>query len=101
MMSRIEDEVCELIQARAKKASIVKKYEGKTMVRDDLNHDEWLEHLQHELLDGAIYIQRLRTREQMLEVKLRELINSEPPLDRNWGLWFQNKIKGLLDEVSE
>ena len=102
-MSEVEDEVCELIQARAKKASIVKKYEGKTMVRDDLSHDEWLEHLQHELLDGAIYIQRLRTREQTLEAKLREL------MDR----WFANGvaktdlqsaatgIKMLLDEVSE
>lgn len=102
-MSKVEDEVCELIQARAKKASIVKKYEGKTMVRDDLNHDEWLEHLQHELLDGAIYIQRLRTREQTLEAKLREL------MDRWFAIGTSKTdlksaaigIKMLLDEVSE
>ena len=80
------------------------------MVRDDLSHDEWLEHLQHELLDGAIYVQRLRTREQTLEAKLRELIaverlawkNLEPTEgpDRS-SLGVANMLQTLLDEVSE
>ena len=106
-MSKVEDEVCELIQARAKKATIVEKYDGATMERDDLSHDEWLEHLQHELLDGAIYVQRLRTREQTLEAKLKDYIATkcdsittqmelEALLD-----WSVSSYKPPLNEVSE
>jgi hypothetical protein len=29
------------------------------MERDDLNKEEWLIHLQEELLDGAVYIEKL------------------------------------------
>lgn len=101
-MSKVEDEVCELIQARAKKASIVDKYDGATMEREDLSHDEWLEHLQHELMDAVIYVQRLRTREQTLEAKLRELIvewkeytSPRPLLDA-----AIKEFEALLDGVS-
>ena len=72
-MSEVEDEVCEIIQARAKKVQGTDKYNGATMEREDLTHDEWLEHLQQELMDAVIYIQRLRTREQTLEARLREV----------------------------
>jgi len=36
----------------------IKKY-GTTMERKDLTHAQWLVHLQEEMLDGAIYCQRL------------------------------------------
>lgn len=109
-MSKVEDEVCELIQARAKKATIVEKYDGATMERDDLSHDEWLEHLQHELMDAVIYVQRLRTREQTLEAKLREWMKREiheegriDPADgpnrSSYGI--AKTIQALLDGVSE
>ena len=45
-MSKVEDEVCDIIQTRAKKVQATDKYAGATMERDDLTHDEWLEHLQ-------------------------------------------------------
>ena len=95
-MSKVEDEVCEEIQERAKVG--LNKY-GVTMERDDLTHDEWLEHLQHELMDAIVYVQRLRTREQTLEAKLREFIA---------GIYRDDPVKthisefeALLDEVSE
>ena len=72
-MSKVEDEVCAIIQARAKKVQATDKYAGLTMERDDLTQEEWLEHLQHELMDAVIYVQRLRTREQTIEEKLREV----------------------------
>ena len=109
-MSKVEDEVCELIQARAKKQTIKDKYDGATMERDDLSHDEWLEHLQHELMDAVIYVQRLRTREQTLDAKLREWLGREmiaytahDPMDgpdrSSYGVAMS--ILALLDEVSE
>lgn len=109
-MSKVEDEVCELIQARAEQARVAsvckecgheeEKYGGATMERDDLSHDEWLEHLQHELMDAVIYVQRLRTREQTLEAKLRELLESFKT--EKMDMWMIIKhIETLLDEVSE
>lgn len=56
-MSKIEDEVCEEILARAEKG--LNKY-GVSMERDDLDTGEWLQHLLEELLDAAVYVKRLQ-----------------------------------------
>jgi len=56
-MSKIEDEVCEEILARAEKG--LNKY-GVSMERDDLDTEEWLQHLLEELLDAAVYVKRLQ-----------------------------------------
>jgi hypothetical protein len=56
-MSAIEDRVIARIQSRA--ALGLRKYDA-TMERTDLNTQEWLQHLQDELLDGAIYVERLK-----------------------------------------
>jgi hypothetical protein len=97
-MSKIEDEVCELIQARA---VVGKNKYGVTMEREDFTHLDWLTYLQEELMDAVVYIQRLRTREQTLEAKVRELIVKwrtdlicAPPYARI-------QVEALLDEVSE
>ena len=39
----------------------VKKY-NKTMDRDDLSTLEWLQHLQEELMDATLYIEKLKKR---------------------------------------
>jgi len=56
-MSEIEDRVCEIIRSRAEKGK--EKY-GVTMEREDLNLFEWIDHTQQELLDGAIYLEKLK-----------------------------------------
>lgn len=55
-MSNIEDKVCAKIQARAEVGE--KKY-GTTMEREDLTFIEWLTHLQEELMDATVYVQKL------------------------------------------
>ena len=55
-MSKIEDKVCAKIQARAEVGE--KKY-GTTMEREDLNLTEWLTHLQEELMDATVYVEKL------------------------------------------
>jgi hypothetical protein len=95
-MSKVEDEVCELIQARAE---VGKAKYGVTMEREDLTHDEWLEHLQNELMDAVVYLQRLRTRERTIEEKLREFIAGiyrDDPVKTHIS-----EVEALLDEVSE
>lgn len=55
------DTVVESIIEKFRERSIVgiKKY-GTTLDRNDLNIDEWLNHLQEEMMDALLYIQKLR-----------------------------------------
>lgn len=55
-MSKIENQVIAKIQSRA--ATGAKKY-GVTMDRKDLTFRQWVQHLQEELLDAAIYAEKL------------------------------------------
>jgi len=71
-MSKIEDKVCAKIQARAE---VGKKKYGVTMERGDLSIEEWLTHLQEELMDASVYVERLMT--------LLEPLNEEAPRDEN------------------
>ena len=57
MTSKYEERVIEMRRNRAEIG--LKKY-GTTMARKDLSILEWLQHLQEELLDGAVYIERLQ-----------------------------------------
>jgi hypothetical protein len=100
-MSEVEDEVCAIIQARAKKVQASDKYAGLTMEREDLTHDEWLQHLQHELMDAVIYVQRLRTREQTLASKLREIVECNLSLNHQFPWDELGKIMNEYDEVNE
>jgi len=56
-MSKIEDKVITMIQERAMTGE--SKY-GTTMERGDLSMKEWLTHLQEELLDASIYVQKIK-----------------------------------------
>lgn len=55
-MSKIEDRVSDKLLTRA--ATGYQKY-GVTMERGDLSKEDWLIHLQEELLDGAVYIEKI------------------------------------------
>ena len=55
-MSEIEDLVCKKIMMRSAKGE--SKY-GVTMEREDLDMLEWLTHLQEELMDATVYVQKL------------------------------------------
>ncbi len=56
-MSKIEKRVINKINQRAE---IGKEKYGVTMERTDLSTYEWLNHLQEELLDAIIYIEKLK-----------------------------------------
>ena len=57
-MSKIEEQVINKLRSRADAGK--QKY-GTTMERNDLNNAEWLKHLQEELLDAAVYVEKLLT----------------------------------------
>jgi len=67
-MSRIEEQVIDFLRSRAETGK--RKY-GVTMEREDLNFLQWLQHLQEELLDAAVYVEKLKE-----EVKGYEQITS-------------------------
>ena len=57
-MSKVEEQVINKLRSRA--ATGKQKY-GVTMERTDLNKAEWLKHLQEELMDAAVYVEKLLT----------------------------------------
>lgn len=61
-MSNIEKKVIDKINKRADIG--LKKY-GVTMERTDLSNQQWLNHLQEELLDAVIYIEKLKEYESL------------------------------------
>ena len=56
-MSKIEDRVCEKIQGRAKLG--LSKYGISLEKREDLDFIEWMIHLQEELMDATVYIEKV------------------------------------------
>lgn len=57
-MSKIEEQVIAKIRERAEVG--LNKY-GVTMDRQDLKLTDWLTHLQEELMDAAVYVEKLKT----------------------------------------
>ena len=55
-MSKIENRVCKKIEERAE---VGKNKYGVTMDRGDLSKEQWLVHLQEELMDASVYIEKL------------------------------------------
>ena len=55
-MSKFEEKVITKIRSRAE---VGKKKYGTTMEREDLSLIEWLTHLQEELMDASVYVERL------------------------------------------
>jgi hypothetical protein len=53
----VEDKIID--QIRARQAAGALKY-GTTMRRDDLSVGDWLQHAKEEMLDAAIYLQKLQ-----------------------------------------
>lgn len=55
-MSKVEEQVSKKLLDRAEKG--FNKY-GVTMERTDLNLRDWLIHLQEELMDATVYVEKL------------------------------------------
>ena len=57
MTDAITEAVVAQLRTRAEKGK--SKY-GTTMERDDLTLMQWLQHLQEELMDAAVYVEKLK-----------------------------------------
>ena len=57
MTDAITEAVVVQLRTRAEKGK--SKY-GTTMERDDLTLMEWLQHLQEELMDAAVYVEKIK-----------------------------------------
>ena len=55
-----EDQIVEEVRDKfLVRSEIGKKKYGVTLDRDDLSYEDWLNHLQEELMDSILYIQKL------------------------------------------
>jgi hypothetical protein len=57
MKDKIVQEIKDKFERRSQLG--IKKY-GTTLERDDLSAEEWVNHLQDELMDAILYLQRLK-----------------------------------------
>ena len=94
-MSRIEDEVCKKIQQRAK---VGKNKYGVTMERGDLSLVEWLTHLQEELMDATVYVQRLiEDTSVLIDTAVNESIVHRSRKKSGRNMWTQDSWRELLN----
>jgi hypothetical protein len=61
MIDKIVERVRDAFRKRSERG--LKKY-GTTLERNDLTHLEWLQHLQEELMDATLYIEKLKDEEK-------------------------------------
>ena len=94
-MSKIEDEVCEKIQARAEVG--LKKY-GTTMEREDFSELDWMTYLQEELMDSVVYLQRMINDERTYP---RSLVDDERTLNNQITKLIALLPERKLDEFVE
>ena len=76
-MSKIEELVIEKIRSRAE---VGKSKYGVTMERSDLDVEAWLIHLQEELMDGVVYVEKLLSEIRDFKTlisKFEEVVNDE------------------------
>ena len=58
----MEDKIVEsVVKMYTERSNVGQQKYGVTLDRDDLNLIDWLKHLQEELMDATLYIQKLKT----------------------------------------
>ena len=57
MSDKIVESVIDQLRTRAEEGKL--KY-GTTMERDDLTFTQWIQHLQEELMDAVVYIEKIK-----------------------------------------
>jgi methylaspartate ammonia-lyase len=79
MEQQIQDPIVIKVLAKYSERSQlgIQKY-GRTLDRDDLNLTDWLNHLQEELMDATLYIEKLKADlKQAQKAALIQLTNME------------------------
>lgn len=59
-IEQVDSVVKSVINKFVNRAIIGKKKYGKTLERDDLTNEEWLTHLQEELMDATLYLEKIK-----------------------------------------
>ena len=84
----MKDTIVESVIEQFKERSNVgiKKY-GVTLDREDLDRIQWLQHLQEELMDATLYIQKLLDQEQEITMLVKN-----HPNDCELGMLIRNMV---------
>jgi hypothetical protein len=80
-MDKILEEV--IYRMRQRSEIGIKKY-GTTLDREDLTHLDWLNHLQEELMDAILYLQKIKHNET---TRLSNT-NQGPSTENTTSIWF-------------
>lgn len=88
-MSKVEEQVINKLRSRADAGK--QKY-GVTMERNDLTNAEWLKHLQEELMDATVYVEKILT--------LIEAYKEEPELENQNKMNREIKFRGWFQSIN-
>ena len=58
MIDNIVERVVSLFRSRSQR--VIQKY-GTTLDKNELSNREWLQHLQEELMDAALYVEKIKS----------------------------------------
>jgi hypothetical protein len=89
MTDPIVDAVVEKYQQRSKVG--IDKY-GTTLQENGLTFQQWLNHLQEELMDATLYIQKMKSLLLIAVISLAGCSTSEDECDPNCGILRDKKI---------
>ena len=84
-MDKIVEDVIYKMRERSEVG--INKY-GTTLMRDDLSHFDWLNHLQEELMDATLYLEKLMS----LEKEITFLVKNHPN-DSELGMVIRNLVR--------
>ena len=89
MKQEVEDQIVKSVLAKYVERSNtgLKKY-GTPLTRNDLTLDKWITHLQEELMDATLYLQKI-----MDQNKEITKIVKETPNDTELGMKIRNLIR--------
>lgn len=74
MRDTVVESVLEAYKKRSKEG--IDKY-GTTLDREDLNPLEWLQHLQEELMDATLYVEKLKRKYRLIATGTMESLIDE------------------------
>ena len=83
MEKEVKDQIVLSVMAKyaERSATGLRKY-GTTLDREDLTIEDWIKHLQEELMDATLYLERIKKDIALIEIKgfskgYREAINNK------------------------
>ena len=92
------ENVCNSLREREKRG--MSKYGVNTM-RKDLSTLEWLQHLQEELMDACVYVEKLKNEMKEIQAEMSGMSWNQPTIygSEDFDIQYHGKTKNYKQEI--